>query len=215
MGALEHHCGFQRGPVEVREALLEALDGLMHLCFADLAIGRNFELKHFGIIAAVMLRLQLSHRINYFTSCKNSERLKEPSMAKALSLEDAQRMTEAALAESRRRNVLTAVSVVDARGDMILTCRLDGARSYYPDVAYGKAIGSALWGDESKNLSARSGNNSVQIRVNALNGGRIVFAPGAVPLMRDGEVIGAIGVGGSGGESDSEIAALAAKLLDA
>jgi hypothetical protein len=49
-------------------------------------------------------------------------------MAKALSLEDAQRMTEAALAESRRRNVLTAVSVVDARGDMILTCRLDGAR---------------------------------------------------------------------------------------
>ena len=136
-------------------------------------------------------------------------------MAKALSLEDAQRMTEAALAESRRRNVLTAVSVVDARGDMILTCRLDGARSYYPDVAYGKAIGSALWGDESKNLSARSGNNSVQIRVNGLNGGRIVFAPGAVPLMRDGEVIGAIGVGGSGGESDSEIAALAAKLLDA
>jgi uncharacterized protein GlcG (DUF336 family) len=82
-------------------------------------------------------------------------------MAKPLSLEDAQRMVEAALAESRRRNVLTAVSVVDARGDMIITCRLDGARSYYPDVAYGKAIGSALWGDESKNLSARSGNNSV------------------------------------------------------
>ena len=50
--------------------------------------------------------------------------------------------------------------------------------------------------------------------VNGLNGGRIVFAPGAVPLIRDGEVIGAIGVGGSGGESDSEIAALAAKLLD-
>jgi uncharacterized protein GlcG (DUF336 family) len=36
-----------------------------------------------------------------------------------------------------------------------------------------------------------------------------------VPLRRDGEVIGAIGVGGSGGEGDSEIAALAAKLLDA
>jgi uncharacterized protein GlcG (DUF336 family) len=136
-------------------------------------------------------------------------------MARPLSLDDAQRMVEAALTESRKRSVLTAVSVVDARGDMILTCRLDGARSYYPDVAYGKAIGSALWGDESKNLSARSGNNSVQVRVNALNGGRIVFAPGAIPLRRDGEVVGAIGVGGSGPESDSEIAALAAQRLDA
>jgi uncharacterized protein GlcG (DUF336 family) len=135
-------------------------------------------------------------------------------MPRPISLEDAQRMVEAALAESRRRNVKTAVSVVDARGDMILTCRLDGARSYYPDVAYGKAIGSALWGDHSKNLSARSSNNSVQVRVNSLNGGRIVFAPGAVPLLRDGEVIGALGVGGSGGESDEEIAEIAAKLLN-
>ena len=135
-------------------------------------------------------------------------------MAAPLSLEDAMRMVEAALAESHRRAVKTAVSVVDARGDMIMTVRIDGARSYYPDVAYGKAIGAALWGDASRNLSARSGNNSVQQRVNSLNGGRIVFAPGAVPLLRDGEVVGAIGVGGSGGESDEEIAVLAAKRLD-
>jgi uncharacterized protein GlcG (DUF336 family) len=135
-------------------------------------------------------------------------------MPAPISLEDAQRMVAAALAESRGRNVKTAISVVDARGDMIIACRMDGARSYYPDVAYGKAIGAALWGDLSRNLSARSGNNSVQIRVNALNGGRIVFAPGAVPLLRDGEVVGALGVGGSGGESDEEIAVIAAKVLD-
>ena len=136
-------------------------------------------------------------------------------MATPISLEDAQRMVEAALAESRQRNVLTAVSVVDARGDMIITCRLDGARSYYPDVAYGKAIGSALWGDHSRTLSRTSGTNSVQARVNSLNGGRIVFAPGAVPLLRDGVVVGAIGVGGSGPDSDEQIAEIAAKLLDA
>src|SRR5205085_10794539 len=127
-----------------------------------------------GIIACAGLRSKLSHGINYFTPTETVNRTKEPPMAKPLSLEDAQRMVEAALAESRRRNVLTAVSVVDARGDMIITCRLDGARSYYPDVAYGKAIGAALWGDESKNLTARSGNNAVQIRVNGRNGGRIV-----------------------------------------
>jgi uncharacterized protein GlcG (DUF336 family) len=139
---------------------------------------------------------------------------KMPAMPLPVTLEEAQRIVEAALAESRRRNVKTAVAVVDPRGDMVLACRLDGARSYYPDVAYGKAIGAALWGDASRSLSARSGNNSVQQRVNSLNGGRIVFAPGAIPLLRDGEVIGAVGVGGSGGESDEEIALLAAKVLE-
>jgi uncharacterized protein GlcG (DUF336 family) len=134
-------------------------------------------------------------------------------MAQGLTLEESWKIVERALAESRRRGVKTAVSVVDARGDMIMTCRLDGARSYYPDVAYGKAIGSALWGDRSRNLSARSGNNSVQQRVNSLNGGRIVFAPGAVPLLRDGVVIGAVGVGGSGPDSDEQIAELAAAEL--
>lgn len=143
-----------------------------------------------------------------------NQKLKETAMPAPLSLEDAQRMVEVALAESRRREVKTAVAVVDARGDMIITCRLDGARSYYPDVAYGKAIGAALWGDHSRNLSARSGNNSVQQRVNSLNGGRIVFAPGAVPLIREGVVVGAVGVGGSGGDSDEQIAELAAKALD-
>jgi uncharacterized protein GlcG (DUF336 family) len=36
-----------------------------------------------------------------------------------------------------------------------------------------------------------------------------------VPLRRNGVVIGAIGVGGSGPDSDEEIAKLAAEALDA
>jgi uncharacterized protein GlcG (DUF336 family) len=136
-------------------------------------------------------------------------------MAGAITLKNALRMCEAAVAESERRGVRTAVAVVDARGDLIVAMRIDGARHYYPDIAYGKAMGAALWESPSRELSQRSGNNSVQQRVNSLQGGRIVFAPGAVPLKRDGVVIGAIGVGGSGPDSDEEIAIQAAALLDA
>jgi uncharacterized protein GlcG (DUF336 family) len=135
-------------------------------------------------------------------------------MEPSISLEDAQRIVGAAIAESQRRGVKTAVAVVDARGDLVVVVRLDGARHYYPDVAYGKAMGSAMWQEPSRVLSQRSGTNSVQQRVNRLSGDRIVFAPGAVPLRRDGVVIGAVGVGGSGPDSDEEIATLAAQALD-
>jgi uncharacterized protein GlcG (DUF336 family) len=131
-----------------------------------------------------------------------------------LTLEDAQRLVGVAIAESQRRGLRTAVAVVDARGDLIIALRLDGARHYYADVAYGKAMGSAIWDEPSRVLSQRSATNSVQQRVNRLNGDRIVFAPGAVPLRRDGTVIGAIGVGGSGPDSDEEIATLAAQTLE-
>jgi len=134
-------------------------------------------------------------------------------MNPSISLEDAQQLVAIAIAESKRRGLKTAVAVVDARGDLVIAVRLDGARHYYPDVAYGKAMGAAMWEEPSRVLSQRSATNSVQQRVNRLNGDRIVFAAGAVPLRRDGVVIGAIGVGGSGPDSDEEIAKLAAESL--
>src|SRR5690242_13290761 len=136
-------------------------------------------------------------------------------MQPSITLEEAQRVASAAVLESERRGLKTAVAVVDARGDLVVAVRLDGARHYYPDVAYGKAMGAAMWEEPSRVLAQRSGTNSVQQRVNRLNGDRIVFAPGAVPLRRNGVVIGAIGVGGSGPDSDEEIAKLAAEALDA
>jgi uncharacterized protein GlcG (DUF336 family) len=136
------------------------------------------------------------------------------STSNPITLRDARRLVDAAVAESERRGVTTAVAVVDARGDLIMAVRLDGARHYYPDVAYGKAMGAAMWEEPSRVLSQRSATNSVQQRVNRLNGDRIVFAAGAVPLRRDGSVVGAIGVGGSGPDSDEEIAILAAQSLD-
>jgi uncharacterized protein GlcG (DUF336 family) len=135
-------------------------------------------------------------------------------MSPSISLKEAQQLVSVAVAESERRGVKTAVAVVDGRGDLVIAVRLDGARHYYPDVAYGKAMGSAMWEESSRVLSQRSATNSVQQRVNRLNGDRIVFAAGAVPLRRDGVVIGAIGVGGSGPDSDEEIATLAAQALD-
>ena len=144
-------------------------------------------------------------------------------MRESISLEEAQRVLEAALSECRRRGFRTAVAVVDAHGDLVTAARLDGARHYYADVATGKAMSAAIFEESSRTAGTRpmpggappipSRPDSVPSRVNALHGGRIVYAAGAVPLMRDGTVIGAVGVGGSGPDTDEEVAIHAAQQL--
>jgi len=132
-----------------------------------------------------------------------------------ITLDEAQQVVSVAVERSKSKGVRTAIAVVDNAGSLIALARLDGARSYYPDIARGKAMATALWGGTpSRQLSGQSGTNSVQQAVNTMHGNRIVFAPGAVAIMRGEEMIGAVGVGGSGAEGDEEIAMEAAKTLD-
>ena len=131
-----------------------------------------------------------------------------------ITLDEAQQVVSVAIKLSKSKGVRTAIAVVDNAGSLIALARLDGARSYYPDIARGKAMATALWdGTPSRQLSGQSGTNSVQQAVNHMNGGRIVFAPGAVAIMRGEEMIGVVGVGGSGSDGDEEIALEAAKAL--
>ena len=39
-----------------------------------------------------------------------------------------------------------------------------------------------------------------------MHGGRIAYAQGAVPIVRDGHQIGAVGVGGGTGQQDEDVA---------
>ncbi len=132
-----------------------------------------------------------------------------------ITLDEAQKVVAVAVELSRSTGVRTAIAVVDNAGSLIALARLDGARSYYPDIARGKAMATALWdGTPSRQLAGQSGTNSVQQAVNHMHGGRIVFAPGAVPIMSGDEMIGVIGVGGSGPDGDEAIAKEAADSLD-
>ena len=78
-----------------------------------------------------------------------------------ITLDEAQRVGAAAVDMSRGKGVRTAVAVVDNAGSLIALARLDGARSYYPDIARGKAMATALWdGIPSRELISRAGGNS-------------------------------------------------------
>lgn len=122
-----------------------------------------------------------------------------------LTLQEAQKILTAAEARARELGLNVSISVVDARGDLVASVRMDGARFFMPDVSRGKAMASAIFGQPSGELTER-GTNPVLRNLNLMNQGIFIFGQGAVPLIRAGVVDGAVGVSGGPAEQDEDVA---------
>ena len=130
----------------------------------------------------------------------------------SISLKDARVAIDAALLSAAAMQINVAVCVVDARGDEIALARMDGARFFTSHMARGKAMTSATFGHPSVEIMERGGSLVYQA-ISQLQQGRLVFAQGAVPITRDNQVIGAIGVGGGTAQQDEEVAISGLKAL--
>ena len=116
---------------------------------------------------------------------------------------DVVRIAQAAEAEANRHGWAVTIAVVDPGGHLLALARLDGAPPISAHIAPAKANTAAMGRRESKEFEDR------------INGGRIAFlsAPklegileGGVPIMRDGECLGAVGVSGALPAQDVQIA---------
>jgi glc operon protein GlcG len=121
----------------------------------------------------------------------------------ALTLEEANRMVQAAIAKAQAINVKISVAVCDAGGALVAFNRMQGAISISATVAQGKAAASAGFGRPSGALAADS---PVIQSVIATLGGRMLAAQGAVPIYQNDELVGAIGASGATAEQDEECA---------
>ncbi len=99
--------------------------------------------------------------------------------------------------------VSLSCAVVDSRGDMIALARMDGARFYTTDVAQGKARLSALFGQPSGDM-ADFGNSPAFQSFNETMQGPLYAFQGALPIMRNDEVIGAMGCSGAASQIDDD-----------
>jgi uncharacterized protein GlcG (DUF336 family) len=118
-----------------------------------------------------------------------------------LTLADAEKALAAAKAKAMEMGVALSISVVDARGDLSCMVRMDGAPWRTPYISRGKARASACWGLPSVDLTDRS-MQPVFRAVMEVERGEFIPGQGALPIMRNGEMIGAIG--GSGGTSQED-----------
>ena len=126
----------------------------------------------------------------------------------SLTLDEANRVAEAALAKAKQLNIKISVAVCDAGGRLVAFQRMDNAVWASAYGSQGKAVASASFGFASGDLTERADHPTFR-GITAAEGGHMIMGQGAVPIIRDGVIEGACGVGGGTGEED-EVCAQAA-----
>ena len=120
-----------------------------------------------------------------------------------ITLAEANRMVQAAIAKADELNVKVSIAVCDAGGSLLAFNRMEGASPVSAAVSQGKAAASAGFGRASGTLQADS---PVIQAVIAAMGGRMLPAQGAVPVLKNGELVGSIGGSGATAKQDEECA---------
>ena len=119
----------------------------------------------------------------------------------SLTLAEAEQILAASKAKVMAMGAKMSVSVVDPRGDLITMFRTDGASWRTPPISRAKAVAASCFGRPSGELTENA-QAPVFRGLMAMEGGHMIPGQGALPVFRDGELIGA--VGGSGGTAQQD-----------
>jgi glc operon protein GlcG len=126
-----------------------------------------------------------------------------------ISLERAQGLVEAAIAEAKKRGWSMNVAVVDSGGNLVTFSRMDGAQLASGVIAEHKARTAALFRRDTK-LFENGVQNGLYYQL-TLDG--VIASRGGIPLVEDGKLIGAIGASGGAGSQDEVCAKAGAAAL--
>lgn len=119
----------------------------------------------------------------------------------ALTAADVQKMVAACRTEATKNKWNVTIAVVDDAGYLLYLERLDGAGPMSAEVATGKARTAAITRRPTKFWEDR-----VKERPSFLKFPENLPIQGGVPLMYQGECVGAIGVSGVQSHEDEQIA---------
>ena len=98
------------------------------------------------------------------------------------------------------------IAVVDRGGNLVAHARMDRAWIGSIDISINKAWTSRSFDIATKDLAEHSQSGDQFFGIHASNHGRVMIFAGGIPLKRDGEVAGAIGVSGGSGKQDHTVA---------
>jgi len=135
--------------------------------------------------------------------------LAELPTRKVLTLDVARTVAAAAEAEALKRGATVVIAIVDEGGHVLYVERLNDTQVASVDVGIGKARTAAIFRRPSKVFEdqIREG----RVAALALTGATPL--QGGVPLVVDGQVVGAIGVSGNTPQEDEDIAKAGAAAL--
>ncbi len=124
-----------------------------------------------------------------------------PRNTPTLTLAEAEAILAGAKAKVLEMGVNMSISVVDPRGDLITMMRTDGASWRTPPISRAKAVAASCFGRASGELTENA-LAPVFRGLMAMEGGHMIPGQGALPVYRDGVLVGA--VGGSGGTAQED-----------
>jgi uncharacterized protein GlcG (DUF336 family) len=105
------------------------------------------------------------------------------------------------------------IAAIDAGRNLVAHEHMDGAWIGSIDIFTKKAFTSRAFNIAIKDLAKHAQSGGQFFGIHASNDGSIRIFAGGIPLKRDGQVVGAIGVSGGMGEQDQAIAEAGAAAL--
>ncbi len=128
-----------------------------------------------------------------------------------ITLAQAKTVLAAAEAEAAKQNFTVAIAVVDTAGNLVAFSKGDNTQIASVNVSQGKAYTAVGFKRPTKALQDTLAAGGVGLRTLTLEG--VVAAEGGVPLVLNGQIVGAIGVSGMTSEQDGVVAAAGVAAL--
>jgi uncharacterized protein GlcG (DUF336 family) len=113
-------------------------------------------------------------------------------------------IAEAALAECAARGFHTGVAVVDRAGNLLVVLRDERAHPVTVEMARGKAYTAVVFRGSTLEFQKATASDPARAAQRDVPG--ILALGGGVPIVVDGEIIGAVASSGSNQTSDDECA---------
>jgi glc operon protein GlcG len=119
-----------------------------------------------------------------------------------ISLSQAQRLIERAIAASRAANHRMAIAIVEPNGELVAFARMDDVQYGSIEVAQRKAATAARYRITTAQMEERV----MAGRIVSLANEDALPIAGGVPIVIDGRIVGAIGVSGAAASEDHAVA---------
>ena len=121
-----------------------------------------------------------------------------------ISLENAKKLAAGAAAEARKNNWGMAIAVTDPAGSLVYFEKMDGTQNGSVNIAIGKARSAALFKRPTKVFQDLLAKGADFIYLLSLEGA--VLVQGGIPIVVNGQIVGAIGASGGSGAQDVQVA---------
>ena len=119
-----------------------------------------------------------------------------------VTLEQAQKAVEAAVAEAKKNGWFLAIAVVSNSGWLVHFSKMDNTQFASVEIAQHKAKAAATFRRPTKVFQDGLTGNPPNLVLLTLDG--VIASEGGVPLVRDGKIIGAIGCSGATSAQDGQ-----------